>query len=81
MVIFGDFEESNSNEHDRQISPRPVRPMTNLKMDGEPDVSDYVVVTNAYDEWKATSARAVVRFDPPTHIHGNIWIAQLGLLH
>ncbi len=46
-------------------------------MDGEPDVSDYVVVTNAYDGRVATSARAVERFDPPTNIHGDIWIAQL----
>lgn len=51
--------------------------MDNLVIEGEPDVTDYVVVTNAYDESNAASSRAAERFDPPTQIRGDIWIAQL----
>jgi hypothetical protein len=39
--------------------------MAGLVVEGEPDVTDYVVVTNAYAEHDAESSREVEWFDPP----------------
>lgn len=51
--------------------------MAILMVNGEPVVTDYVLVTNAYAESNATSSRTVEPFDPPMQIHGDIWIGQL----
>lgn len=51
--------------------------MANLVIEGEPTVTDFVVVTNAYSERDDQSTRPIVRFNPPRHIQGDIWIAQL----
>ncbi len=45
--------------------------------EGDPTVTDYVLVTNAYAQQDATSTRPVVKFSPPRHIDGDLWIAQI----
>lgn len=45
--------------------------------DRDPTVTDYVVVTGAYDQRDEKSMRPVVEFLSPRQIHGDIWIAQI----
>jgi hypothetical protein len=45
--------------------------------EGEPQVTDYVLVTNAYAEHDARSTRPIVWFDPPRQIEGDTWIGQV----
>lgn len=44
---------------------------------GVPTVTDYVVVTGAYDQHTSASTRLVTKFSSATQVHGDIWITQL----
>lgn len=51
--------------------------MANPIFEGEPTATDYVLVTNAYAEEDANSTRPVVKFSPPSHIDGDLWIGKI----
>ncbi|MGH2360049.1 MAG: hypothetical protein ACRDGM_05845 [bacterium] len=51
--------------------------MTNQIVASGPTATDYVLVTDAYAQKDGESTRQVVEFSPPSHIDGDLWIAQI----
>lgn len=51
--------------------------MTDPIVGGGPKATDYVLVTDAYAQKDGKSTRRVVKFSPPSHIDGDLWIAQI----